>query len=228
MREVAHTIRLRTSAVGQAQIAVHHVRFGRIVELVVLRQIWLHYAQPYIIHELGRVRPESYRAITDKREQDHNAYKERTARVWRINLVVVKHCRRRADGEAEKCQRPDANQWNALRKHKRLCERVAERIPGKSAEQVTTQPLGRGHCCGEGQQTFRSAQPDQASNAKTECGVEREVGWKSRDRDRQEPSECLHVDQEGVADPVEPGEEVSEAETPTCERSIQWSAQPSR
>src|SRR5262249_10843876 len=160
MREVARTVRLRAGRpVGQTQIAVHYLRLGGIVELVVLLEIWLHDTQLHVVYELGRVRPEPHRAITDKREQDHHAYEKGTARVPRINLVVVEHCRRRADGEAEECQRPDTEERYALREHERLGERKAEGIPGKSAEQVATQPLVSGPCGGEGQQALRPAHP---------------------------------------------------------------------
>ena len=45
-------------------------------------------------------------------------------------------------------------------------------------------------------------------------GVEREIGRQAGDRDRQQPAEGLGIDQEGVADPVKPGEEIAEAEAP--------------
>src|SRR6185437_1076104 len=119
-----------------------------------------------------------------------------------------------ANRDAEKGQRPDTDEGYTLRERQRLGERVAERIPGKPAEQVATQPFCAGQGGGERQNSFRSTNPHQACRGETERRIKREVGRQSRYRNRQQPAKGLGVDKESVADPVKTGDEISEAETP--------------
>ena len=50
---------------------------------------------------------------------------------------------------------------DALRQRQRLGQRIAERVPGKSAEQMAAQPFGDGERGGERQDALRPAHPDQ-------------------------------------------------------------------
>src|SRR3974390_2537100 len=79
---------------------------------------------------------------------------------------------------------------------------------------MATQPFGGGKHPRQRENAFGPAHPDQPRRGQTESSVEREIGRQPGDRDRKQPSERLGVDQECGADPVEPGEEVAEAETP--------------
>ena len=55
MRDVGHAFAVRASgAIRQGQIAAHHLLLGAVIELLVLRQIGLHDAQPHAGHEAGR------------------------------------------------------------------------------------------------------------------------------------------------------------------------------
>src|SRR5262249_61202803 len=68
---------------------------------------------------------------------------------------------------------------------------------------------------------IRQRQPPRSASGPTQYrernakrGKQRETGRHQRDRERQQPAERLGVDQERVADPIEPGEEISESEPP--------------
>ena len=70
------------------------------------------------------------------------------------------------------------------------------------------------------------ARPDEPREGKPQTGEEREISRQSRDSDRQQPSKSLGVDQEGIADPIEAGEEIAETETPAGYEGSHHAAEP--
>ena len=143
-------------------------------------------------------------------------------RMRRIRQVVGEHGGAGADRDAQEGQAPDADERDALRQRQRLSQRVAERVPGKSGEQMAAQPFRAGERGGERQYARRPAHPDQPRRGDAQGGVEREIGRQSGDRDRQQPAEGLGIDQKGVTDPVEAGEKIAEAEAPAGDCRGPW------
>src|SRR6185312_17098356 len=110
----------------------------------------------------------------------------------------------RANCNSEERHSPDAEQRDVLRERKRLSQRIAERVPWETAEQMAAQPLADRERDRERDNTQRSAHPEQPRQRQAEAGVEGEIGGQTCDRERQQPSERLCIDQKGVSDPVEP------------------------
>ena len=65
-----------------------------------------------------------------------------------------------------------------------------------------------------------------ARQREAEAGVAGHAGRQRDDRERQQPAEDLGIDQKGVADPIEPGEEIAEAEPPAGDRRAGSAAEP--
>ena len=57
--------------------------------------------------------------------------------------IVGEHGRAGEDRDGKKRQAPDADERDALRQRQRLGQRIAERVPGKAAEQMAAQPFAR-------------------------------------------------------------------------------------
>ncbi len=118
------------------------------------------------------------------------------------------------DRDRQKGQAPDSDQRRALRQPERRDQRIAVGVPRKSGEQVAAQPLGDGEGDREREHARRAARPDQPRQREPQRGKERQAGRQPDDRERQQPAEDLGVDQKRVADPIEAGEEIAEAEPP--------------
>ena len=74
-------------------------------------------------------------------------------------------------------------------------------------------------------QPRRPARPEHARERQAEGRVAGHARRQRDDRERQQPAEGLGVDQKGVADPIEPGEEIAEAEPPAGDRRARQSAE---
>src|SRR4029079_16677147 len=103
--------------------------------------------------------PQPCGAIASEPCEDNQPENERTIRMSRVGLVVGDDRGARANGDAEKCKGPDSSQRSALCEYERLSQRVAERIPGKPAEQAGAQPFRGGHRGRARQDSFRPAYP---------------------------------------------------------------------
>src|SRR4029453_10094062 len=108
---VAQATRLRTCcAVGQTQIAIHHLRLCGIIELVVLRQVGLHDTQPDAPDVTGWMRPQSRRPLCGQGPTHHQPQHEWTVRVSCVWLVVGEHSWSCTNRKAQKREDPDADQ----------------------------------------------------------------------------------------------------------------------
>ena len=107
-------------------------------------------------------------------------------------------------------------------------QRVAEGVPGKAGEQVAAQPLGNGERHRQRQDPHRPARPDQRASAEPQRREDRQAGRQRDHRERQQPAEGLGIDQERMADPIETGQEIAEAEPPARAGRRQHAAEPPR
>ena len=160
-----------------------------------------------------------HRAVDRERGEHRDADARAAATAAGVGALVGEHGRAREHRDRDEGKTPHADQRGALRQHERPGERVAERVPRKSGEEMAAQPFGersarpRARASASG----RASTAARAS-AKPSAGEDREPGRQRRDRERQQPAEGLGVDQERVADPVEPGDEIAEAEPPAGDR----------
>ena len=89
---------------------------------------------------------------------------------------------------------------------------------------MAAQPFGDRQRGGEGEDAQRPAHPDSARAAQRRSPVRAPGRPAGRYRERHQPAEGLGVDQEGVADPVQAGQEKAEAEAPAGDRRAPASA----
>ncbi|MGY2931477.1 hypothetical protein ACVWZ6_001079 [Bradyrhizobium sp. GM6.1] len=107
---------------------------------------------------------------------------------------------------------PQADQRRRLCQRQRLGQRIAERVPGKAGQRMTPQPFRDGEACRERKHARRVLGPEQAGERKAHCREDRQIGRQAQHGERRQPGEYIGVDEEGVADPVEAGHEIAEAE----------------
>ena len=119
----------------------------------------------------------------------------------------------RDEGEA-----PEPDHRGALRQRQRGGEGIAQGIPGKTGQHMAAQPFGRGQRHTEREDAERTPRPQHPRHRHSERSKERKHRRQADDRDREQPAEGRRIDQEGVADPVEAGEEIAEAEPPARRR----------
>ena len=128
----------------------------------------------------------------------------------------------REDCDGDEGQTPEADPGRGLRQRVRRGQRIADRVPGKAGEDVAAQPFGDRQCGGKAEDSTAVGTPHRAGKRKARGKEQSEAGGEPGHGDRQQPAECRCVNQEGVADPVEPGEKVTEAEPPatqSCRRN---------
>ena len=181
MRDVAHAGRLRSGrAVGQRDVALHHLVAGGVVELLVLLQVGLHDPQPHVADELRRRARQPPCAIAGEPAQQHGAREKRQPGPARVGAVVGEQRGCREHRDRDEREAPDSDQRGGLRQHQRTGQRVAVGVPGKSGEQVPAQPFGDGERDRKRQHTHRPARPDRAREGQAESGEQCEAGGNAR------------------------------------------------
>ncbi len=117
-----------------------------------------------LTYSVGCARKPRHAVAGERREHDQRGNRRAVA-MRRVLAVVGEHGGTGKDRDREEREPPDADQRRGLRQHQRLGQRVAERVPGKSAEQVAAQPFGDGEGGGERQNARWPAHPDQPGAA---------------------------------------------------------------
>ncbi len=92
---------------------------------------------------------------------------------------------------------------------------------------MAAQPFGDRERDCERKDAHGPASPERARQRESGAVKIASPAGKRGDRNRQQPAEGLGIDQEGVADPVEAGEEISEAEEPAGDGGCKNSAEAS-
>ena len=128
--------------------------------------------------------------------------------------IAGKHCRRGKNEPGGEGQAPQPDERRRLHHERRRGEGVAERVPGKTGEEMAAQPFGDRKHGREDQDARPALRPDGPGDRGAEAPEERQAGGNRDHREGHQPGELIGVDQKGSADPPQTGNEIAEAECP--------------
>src|SRR5215468_6847434 len=116
-------------------------------------------------------------------------------------------------------QAPNSEHRCNLRQRQWACQRIAERVPGKTCEGVAAQPFDKGQRYSQSEQAPPVRQPERPRQRQAKPSVDSKHRRKPDDCKRQQPAEGRRIDQESEADPIKPSEKIAESEPPADRRS---------
>ena len=108
----------------------------------------------------------------------------------------------------------DAEHGCALHQRERIGERIAQHIPGQAGEDIPARPFRRRQRQGQHQDAARPGSPKPRGDADRGGMEQGKAAGQQGDGQGEQPGENLRLDEKGLADPKQPGQEIAEPEPP--------------
>src|ERR1043166_1684536 len=138
----------------------------------------------------------------------------------RRRIAFAEQRQRGAEQYGEKSQSVNAEQRRALQHAQRGAPTIAREVPGKAREDISAQPFSDGVARRKEKYPRRSFAPSIGIGRAGQRDEQRQSAGKNQRDERQLPGMRRGVHHESVADPVEAGEELAEAEGPADRRAL--------